>query len=70
MCGNLKVGLQSSYYTLLNIYKNIVERCSFFVFMQDFFTVGIGWVLFGGLPFDLVSFDLVSCMPLTLQSPS
>jgi hypothetical protein len=26
--------------------------------MQDFFTVGIGWVLFGGLPFDLVSFDL------------
>jgi len=26
------------------------------MFLQDFFTVGIGWVLFGGLPFDLVSF--------------
>nr|CAB3450367.1 unnamed protein product [Digitaria exilis] len=22
---------------------------------QDFFTVGIGWVLFGGLPFDLLN---------------
>jgi hypothetical protein len=29
------------------------------VFLQDFFTVGLGWALFGGLPFDLVSFLLI-----------
>jgi len=23
--------------------------------LKDFFTVGIGWVLFGGLPFDLLN---------------
>jgi hypothetical protein len=30
-----------------------------FLFLQDFFTVGLGWVLFGGLPFDLVSLSLL-----------
>lgn len=32
------------------------------MFLQDFFTVGIGWVLFGGLPFDLVSFGVLFLM--------
>jgi hypothetical protein len=39
------------------------------VFLQDFFTVGLGWVLFGGLPFDLVSLSsLFAHPPLALES--
>lgn len=27
----------------------------FLPFMQDFFTISLGWFIFGGLPFDMVS---------------
>ncbi|PRQ45950.1 hypothetical protein RchiOBHm_Chr3g0497301 [Rosa chinensis] len=28
--------------------------------LKDFFTIGLGWVIFGGLPFDIVSVNRFS----------
>jgi solute carrier family 35 protein len=38
--------------------------------MKDLFTVGLGWMLFGGLPFDLVIFFNIPIIPLNLKSAS
>jgi hypothetical protein len=73
ICGNMKVG-----FTLLvsPVQKKNVklicqgETLNIISSLQDLFTVGLGWMLFGGLPFDLVIFFNIPIIPLNLKSAS
>uniref|UniRef100_A0A0V0H712 Putative ovule protein n=1 Tax=Solanum chacoense TaxID=4108 RepID=A0A0V0H712_SOLCH len=42
---------QVKYQYLMSLY----QYYSFFSFMQDLFTISLGWFIFGGLPFDLLN---------------
>lgn len=57
ICGNLKVWSSDyrRYVTFPFSVNMLLKHSLCFALWQDFVTVGLGWVLFGGLPFDLVS---------------
>lgn len=46
-----------------------LDKIPLLMLLQDFFTIGIGWILFGGLPFDIVSVNPSPISSLYLEGP-
>ncbi|KAK2991907.1 hypothetical protein RJ640_014103 [Escallonia rubra] len=52
ICGNLKVGYQLSF---ASSFYNACEMAKWLAVLNDLFTITLGWILFGGLPFDFLN---------------